>query len=275
MLLLSSLWSSQVFATDVLIYSQEVFEEEANSLIIDFDDSGGDVTLQFGNTLNEQFFWDNANSRFTFTDDLKVQGNIALDGTTIFLDDDNVGAGADINVIASQGSDNDGILRYSATENEWQISNDESDLVMVGSGIRVVSSDATASVVSGSGFLNAKTVTIPGGALGTSNTLRVTALSRRISGSGSARFRLNYGGSIVADMMGANSNNPAHIQFYILAKGTNSQRGYTDHSNSGNTGTGTNLTFIDSTVSQDLILQIDPSGGDQWTTDYFLVELIK
>ncbi len=113
-----------LFAADVLIYSQETHEEEANSLIIDFDDTGGDITLQFGNTLNEQFFWDNSNTRFTVTDDLKVQGNVAIDGTDIFLDDNNVGSGANVNIIANQGSDSDGTLRYNATDNRWEISND-------------------------------------------------------------------------------------------------------------------------------------------------------
>ncbi len=105
------------FAADVLIYSNETLEENANDMILDFDDTGGDVTIQFGNTLAEQIFWDASDTAFTFTDDINVQGN------TLTLDSDNTGAGANVSIVAEQGADANGELRYNATTNQWEISN--------------------------------------------------------------------------------------------------------------------------------------------------------
>lgn len=51
----------------------------------------------------------------------------AFDNTTqtsLTLDSDNTAAGADVQIIAEQGSDNNGILKYNATDNKWQYSND-------------------------------------------------------------------------------------------------------------------------------------------------------
>lgn len=123
-----------VQAADVLIYSLDIFEEEANTLIIDADNTGGDVTLQFGETLSEQIFWDNSSTQFVFTDDLNVQGNIAQDGTSFTLDADNAGAGSNVSIIANQGSDNDGTIRYNATTNQWEFSNDGGAFTAFGAG---------------------------------------------------------------------------------------------------------------------------------------------
>jgi len=71
--------SMSVFA-DTLIFSNEDVPYNANSIILDYDDTGGDVSIQFGNTLNEQLYWDSANSRFVFTDDLYIQGNLDVTG---------------------------------------------------------------------------------------------------------------------------------------------------------------------------------------------------
>jgi len=78
--------TTPAFAAETLVFSNEYQEENANDLILDFDDTGGDVTLQFGNTLGEQLFWDDTNSQFVFTDDLSVQGNISVTGTVDGVD---------------------------------------------------------------------------------------------------------------------------------------------------------------------------------------------
>ena len=49
--------------------------------------------------------------------------DLEIPGTTLSIDSDNAGGGADIDVVANQGSDNDGTLRYSAANDRWEISN--------------------------------------------------------------------------------------------------------------------------------------------------------
>lgn len=50
--------------------------------------------------------------------DANIHGNIAT------LDSDNAGAGANVDIVANQGTDNDGTLRYNAATNQWELSND-------------------------------------------------------------------------------------------------------------------------------------------------------
>lgn len=75
--------TAPAFAAPVLIYSNEVLEENANKLILDNDDTTGDITIQFGNTLNESLYWDEDGGRtstgvFTFTDDVLIEGALDL-----------------------------------------------------------------------------------------------------------------------------------------------------------------------------------------------------
>lgn len=50
---------------------------DGNTVVMDNDNSGGDISLQFGQTLNETLTWDSANARFVISDDLDVTGAIA------------------------------------------------------------------------------------------------------------------------------------------------------------------------------------------------------
>lgn len=68
-------------AAEVQIFSNEQREENANTMILDYDDTGGNVTLQFGDSLGEQIYWDNAGGQFVVTDDLNVTLNLDVDGT--------------------------------------------------------------------------------------------------------------------------------------------------------------------------------------------------
>jgi len=51
-------------------------------------------------------------------------GDIEIPGTIVTIDSDNAGAGANVDIVANQGSDNNGTIRYNATTNQWEISND-------------------------------------------------------------------------------------------------------------------------------------------------------
>lgn len=54
----------------------------SNALTLDSDNTGGDVILQFGTTLNESLTWNSANSRFDLSDDLWVTDSLTT-GTDI------------------------------------------------------------------------------------------------------------------------------------------------------------------------------------------------
>jgi len=60
--------STSAFAAEVQLFSNESREENANSLILDKDDTGGDVILQFGGTLGKTLSWDSTNNYFNFND---------------------------------------------------------------------------------------------------------------------------------------------------------------------------------------------------------------
>jgi len=94
-------------------------------------DGAEDIELQFGSDASDHILMYNfANGRFEFGNDLyingelEVQNDINQDGNTFTLDADNTGAGANVDIVAGQGSDSDGTLRYNATTNKWEISND-------------------------------------------------------------------------------------------------------------------------------------------------------
>ncbi len=99
-------------------------ETDSNTFTIDADDTGGNINLVFGTTLAETLTWNDGQSRFDLSDTLRVSGNLEQDGNSLALDTDNTGIGADVDIVANQGSDNDGTLRYNATTNQWEFSND-------------------------------------------------------------------------------------------------------------------------------------------------------
>jgi hypothetical protein len=61
---------------------------------------------------------------FVLSDDLTVQGNVSQEGTLFTLDSDNTGTGNSITIVANQGMENDGIIRYNALMDFWELSND-------------------------------------------------------------------------------------------------------------------------------------------------------
>ncbi len=50
----------------------------SNTFTLDNDNTTGDLSLQFGAALNENLTWDESAAAFTFTDDLYVQGDLAV-----------------------------------------------------------------------------------------------------------------------------------------------------------------------------------------------------
>ncbi len=63
-----------VSAQGILLIDPDYVQED-NIYTFDADDSGGDITLQFGDTLGEYLKWDSADETFKFSDDLDLEGN--------------------------------------------------------------------------------------------------------------------------------------------------------------------------------------------------------
>jgi len=107
-----------------------------DTFILDSDNSGGDITLQFGETLNEALKWDNANTRFVFTDDLRVEGNQAIIGGT-FIANDHSAANSDGNLSLGRSGGNWEQIRWDSTDNRYEISDD----LQVDGDIRAIGND--------------------------------------------------------------------------------------------------------------------------------------
>jgi hypothetical protein len=65
-------------AQGVFIINTDI-EYPENGIILDANDSGGDIKLQFGNTLNKYLQWDDTNQYFSFNDDINLGGNEIMD----------------------------------------------------------------------------------------------------------------------------------------------------------------------------------------------------
>lgn len=111
-----------VWADDFVPSDEE--ETGADTFVLDADNNATDITLQFGDILGKNLRWNDAQSRFDLNDTLRVSGNLEQDGNVLTLDAENVAGGADIDIVANQGSDNNGTLRYNSTDNKWEVSND-------------------------------------------------------------------------------------------------------------------------------------------------------
>lgn len=77
-LTISSVWAADDFVPED--EENNITGTSSQGFIIDSADTGGDLTLQFGATLNETLLWDDSNSRFALSDDLRIEGNLATVG---------------------------------------------------------------------------------------------------------------------------------------------------------------------------------------------------
>lgn len=60
------------------------FEQDGSNLLLDADDTGGDIAIQFGTTLAEVISWDQTNTRFTISDDVYINGGLEVNGDVDF-----------------------------------------------------------------------------------------------------------------------------------------------------------------------------------------------
>ncbi len=74
-LLLLCLSAQASFAQQRIYYGDENYSLPQKTLIIDENDLGGNLKLQFGNSLNKYILWDSGTSQFTFSDNVDLGGN--------------------------------------------------------------------------------------------------------------------------------------------------------------------------------------------------------
>ena len=91
---------------------------DSETFTIDEDDTGGNLSLVFGTTLNESITWNSTLTRFEISDDLHATGSISTDSTaTKYLWLDINGA---VRTSAGTGSVNSGtspVIRFDGTDN--------------------------------------------------------------------------------------------------------------------------------------------------------------
>ncbi len=87
-----------------------------DTFTLDADNSGTDITITFGAALNETLKWDGTNSRFTLSDDLRIEGNQATIGIAYIADD-------------HAATDSDGTLSLGRNNDAWEgfVWNDTTD----------------------------------------------------------------------------------------------------------------------------------------------------
>lgn len=145
-----------------------------------------------------------------------------------------------------------------------------------GSGSSKLVQDMTSFTSSGTGLQTAYTEVIPAGTLGPNNSIRVTLLRARGSGGGSAPVfdvYVKYGGQTVAQLVfdaGAFSGNNKwfSVSSTISADGAVNQASTTIGTFTQNPPAGDSqvitvgeLTTVDSTVNQNLVIDVQPSVG--------------
>ena len=80
---------------------------DGETVVLDYDNTTGDITLQFGQALAETFIWDSANTRFTLSDDARIEGNAAIIGQTYIAGD-------------HTATDSDGTINLGLNGSDWE-----------------------------------------------------------------------------------------------------------------------------------------------------------
>ncbi len=95
--------------------------------------ASSDGIINLGKSGNnwQKISFNSVSNSFETSSNLNVGGNLGMNGNTFTLDADNTGAGQNVSLIANQGTGNNGVLRYNATLQRWEISNNGSSFVAV------------------------------------------------------------------------------------------------------------------------------------------------
>lgn len=115
-----------------ILFTSEDLPLEGSTLILNATNSFLDgSTILFDTVLDSSISWNSADQRFFINKDVGVGGNLEVEGTQITLDADNVSTAQTVELIANQGTQDDGVLRYNPTTQQWEIKNGASAFAKV------------------------------------------------------------------------------------------------------------------------------------------------
>lgn len=144
--------------------------------------------------------------------------------------------------------------------------------------------DTTQSSFGGGVPGTAYTVNIPGGTLGTNNAIRFKVLLSSVVTSGaSLGIKVSYGGTLLGQMSITDQDADGGIVFgEIIADGATNAQKFIGSSLTLIDGTGAivsdtkydDASAVDSTIDQDLVIEINPSGATTVNTEAIIVEKI-
>ncbi|GEM_PF-2783063 len=110
-----------------LLAGNATFGETILQLDANEEDTGSFNFVEFYSDADgtpDQEFAIDQDGNITNDGTLTVGGDASINGTLFTLDADNAGSGANVRLLANQGSDNDGEIRYNASTDQWELSND-------------------------------------------------------------------------------------------------------------------------------------------------------
>lgn len=96
---------------------------DGNTATLDYDNSGGDIALQFGQTLAKTIKWDNTNTRFTLSDSTRIEGNTAVIGQA-YIADDHTAAGSDGTINLGRSGSAWETLNFDIASGQFEFSDD-------------------------------------------------------------------------------------------------------------------------------------------------------
>lgn len=77
---MANIYTVNMDVTNLTAGTTEISGTKVNTFTLDTDDTGGNVSLQFGTTLAETLTWNNAQTRFEFSDDLYLPSTLVVTG---------------------------------------------------------------------------------------------------------------------------------------------------------------------------------------------------
>ncbi len=192
---LAFMLSTSAFAAEVQLFSNESRNENANALILDKDDTGGDVILQFGGSLGKTLSWDSTNNYFNFNDDVNIQGDLTITGTVDGIDISDLGDTVIFNTASIlTNADNIAANATDIADNTTLINQNTSEISTNAAGVATNATD----IADNTTLINQNTSEISTNAAGVAtNATDIAALQTAASVPGKSEISLPLGSVVI------------------------------------------------------------------------------